>query len=212
MRGRLTITDFWKIYYNAKTLNYPALQIAMGISLVTFMREGDICSLQVSDDIEGNLLKTVIGKSKSQKDNAKAARLQWNVTNYELLRELIQKARELSLVNRRCTYLISYWPKQKRLGKGKLHFAQVTPRRLISMFEESRKMAGFTGSNPPTFHKIRSLAISLASDAGYAVEEISHASSHSSIGVTKDYMDGHKLPFDSVNIQFTAEQIGGCFN
>lgn len=209
---RLTRDGFWAIYNAAGKLGYPCLQIAMGISLTTFMREGDICSLKLDEHLEGTLLKKVIGKSKNQKGDAKAARLSWDVGNYELLKQLIQRARELSLVNRRCPYVISHWPKQRRLGKGKTHLAQVTPRRLITMFDEARKLAGFTGENPPVFHGVRSLATKLATDSGYNIKSIQHANAHSSESMTNLYKEGHDLPFENVSILFSSSDIGGIFS
>ena len=192
-------------------MGYQCLQVAMGISLTTFMREGDICSLKLSENLEDSLLKKVIGKSEQQKGNAKAARLQWNVANYTLLRQLINTARESSLTNYRCPYVINHTPKQKRRGVTKDHVAQVTPRRLISMFKEVRQAVGFTGKNPPVFHGIRSLANKLARDAECHPDQIKQANAHSSVEVQKIYQEGHELPFETVQIQFTADQIGGDF-
>lgn len=208
---RLTREGFWKIYECAGELGYECLQVAMGISLLTFMREGDICDLRLDQDIEENLLQRVIGKSEAQKGSVKASRLKWDLGNYNLLRELIQRSRKLSLKNRRCPFVISHWPKQKRLGKTKAHIAQVTPRRLISMFDESRKAAGFTGDAAPVFHGIRSLADLLAKEAGYDIKIVQHAMAHSSEEMTKAYLEGHQLPFEEVDVQFTEKDIGGTF-
>lgn len=165
----------------------------------------------LDEHLENGLLKKVIGKSRNQKGDAKAARLSWDVGNYELLKQLLQRARELSLANRRCPYVISHWPKQKRLGKGKTHLAQVTPRRLISMFDEARKAAGFIRENPPVFHGVRSLATKLATDAGYNIKAIQHANAHSSEAMTNLYKDDHDLPYEGVEISFTEGLIGGNF-
>lgn len=208
---RLTRDGFWRIYHAAGELGYEGLQIAMGVSLLTFMREGDVLDLKIGDHLEGDLLKRVIGKSESQK-GVSGSRLKWDLANYNLLRQLINRGRELSLKNRRCPYLISHWPKQRRLGEGKTHLAQVTNRRLISMFDEARKLAGFKQSNPPTFHSIRSLADKLAVDAGYDIKKIQHAMAHSSEAMTRLYQEGHELPFEAVEVQFTKEVIGGDFN
>ncbi|PSL13281.1 phage integrase family protein [Marinobacterium halophilum] len=208
---RLTREGFWAIYHSAGELGYECLQVAMGISLLTFMREGDICDLRLGEDIEDNLMKRVIGKSENQKGSAKAARLQWDLGNYQLLRKLIQRSRILSLQNRRCPYVISHWPKQRRLGKTKTHIAQVTPRRLITMFDESRKLAGFTGDDAPGFHHVRSLADKLAADAGFHIKTIQHAMAHSSEEMTRLYQEGHELPYEAVEIAFTEQQIGGDF-
>ena len=183
----------------------------MGISLTTFMRQADICSLKLSANLEKDLLKKVIGKSLNQKGHIKAARLQWDVGNYDLLRQLIHKARELAIKNWGCPYVLSHDFEQKRLGNNKEHIAQVLPRTLIAMFDEARKNAGFAGDNPPTFHSIRSLAIALATEAGYTRRSIQVASAHSSERIQDVYTEGHSLPFEQVDIQFTADQIGGSF-
>ena len=208
---RLTREGFWRIYNAAGELGYEGLQIAMGISLLTFMREGDILDLKITEHLEGDLLKRVIGKSESQK-GANASRLKWDLANYTLLRQLIQRGRELSMRNKRCPYLISHWPKQRRLGQRKTHLAQVTNRRLIGMFIEARELAGFKMDHPPTFHSIRSLADKLAVDAGYNIKTIQHAMAHSSEAMTRHYQEGHELPYETVEVQFTNEVIGGDFS
>ena len=71
-----------------RALGYEGLQIAMGISLTTFMRETDILTLKLSDDLEDDLLRKVIGKSLAQVGEAKAERLQWNIKDYDLLRSV----------------------------------------------------------------------------------------------------------------------------
>ncbi|SEG14004.1 tyrosine-type recombinase/integrase [Marinobacterium lutimaris] len=208
---RLTIEGFWRIYTAAGELGYTGLQVAMGISLLTGMREGDIVDLRLDKDVADALMRRVIGKSANQKGDYKAARLSWNMGSYDLLRQLVQRARELSLQNRRCPFVVSQWPKQRRMGKTKTHMAQVTTRRLISMFDESRKAAGFTGENEPTFHSVRSLFDKLASDAGYDIKLVQHAMAHSSEEMTREYLEGHELPFEPVDIVFTEKQIGGNF-
>jgi len=209
---RLTLTSFWTVYQAAGHLGFECLQIAMGMSLTTFMREGDICSLKLSDNLEDNLLKKVIGKSLAQSGEAKASRLQWNVGSYDLLRQLLHKARKSSLRNGACPYVISHTPTVRRVGKTKEHYAQVTPRRLVEMFDESRTFAGFTGENPPVFHGVRSLANAIAFEAGYGREQIQQVNAHKSIDTQLIYQDGHSLPFDNVQVEFTASQIGGSFN
>lgn len=208
---RLTREGFWKIYAAAGELGYECLQIAMGISLLTFMREGDICALRINSDILDDLLQRVVGKSEAQRGSAQASRLKWDLQNYNLLRRLIQRGRILSLQNRRCPFLISHWPKQKRVGKTKEHFAQVTPRRLISMFDEARKEAGFTGPNAPVFHGIRSLADLIAHEAGYELADIQHGMAHRSPDMTKAYLEDHDIPYELVAINFTEKDIGGTF-
>ncbi len=208
---RITMGDFWLIYDAAGKLKFDGLQIAMGISLTTFMRAGDILTLKVSDNLEDNLLKKVIGKSEAMNGDAYASRLEWNVGDYDLLRQLIKRGRELSMLNHRCPFLVSHMPTIKRKGKTKEHVCQLTGRHLDTLFAKARYEAGFTGGHPPVFHGIRSLANKLAKDAGYAAEDIQQANAHKSIDTQLIYQDGHQLPFDKVSVQFTADQLGRTF-
>lgn len=214
-RMRLALNDFWLIYDMAAE-EYPALQIAMGISLTTFMREEDICTLKIDSNLRDNLLERVIGKSLEQRGSAKAARLSWNQTNYQLLRQLISRGLELALKNQACPYIISHMPKQRRKGKTKTHICQVTPRRLIEMFTDCRIKAGVhlklpENRTPATFHEIRSLASKIALDAGYKLNLVQHAMAHGDPSTTQSYQDEHDLPFEAVPIIFTKEALGRDF-
>lgn len=209
---RFDMDGFWKIYHCAGDLGFEALQIAMGISLTTFMRETDILTLKLSDDLEDDLLRKVIGKSLAQVGEAKAERLQWNMKDYVLLRNLINRARLLSIKNYGCPYVISHTGQTKKVGKTKDHICQVTPRRLIQMMEAARDLAGYADmENPPSFHTVRSLANSLAKKAQESKEAIQKNNAHKSVDTQLIYQEGHDLPFDDAPIQFTAEQIGGDF-
>ena len=85
-------------------------------------------------------------------------------------------------------------------------------RSAISEFEEARDLAGYAGmENPPTFHTVRSLANSIAKDAECHPDQIKQANAHKSLDTQLIYQEGHNLPFETVQIQFTAEQIGGDF-
>lgn len=212
-RIRLTRETFWAIYNISE---YPALQIAMGLSLTTFMREADLCSLVLNENVESGLLKKVIGKSLEARGSANAARLQWDVGSHGLVKQLLARARELSLKNYRCPYLLSHQPKIRRIGKTKDHFCQVTRRRLVTMFAEARDATGMfdnleEGRTPPTFHEVRSLGNKLATDAGYKLPEIQHAMAHENPNTTKLYQEEHSLPFTSVDVVFTEDMIGGQF-
>ena len=213
-RQRLTREDFWKIYAAAGELEYYGLQIAMGLSLTTFMREGDICNLRLGENLEDSLLRLVVGKSLAQRGEVSAARLQWDVGNHQLVKSLLTKSRELAMKNYRCPFVISHRPKALRQSKIKEHKCQVLPRMLIAQFAESRRLAGVTGvqgTTAPTFHEIRSLASKLAKDAGYDVKEIQGVMAHEDDKVTRGYMEGHQLPFDSVGVVFTEDMVGGKF-
>ena len=206
--------EFWKLYHFAHA--YPALQIAMGLSLTTFMREGDICTLRLDEHVQADLLQKVIGKSLNQRGNANAARLQWDVGNHQLVKQLLARARKLSLQNYRCPFVISHRPKIKKTGQTKEHICQVTPRRLITMFAEVRDASGLyrnlpAGRTPPTFHEIRSLADKLAKDAGYDLKKIQTAMAHEDESTTRSYLAEHHLPYEDVEVVFTKELIGGDF-
>ncbi|MDO8908881.1 MAG: tyrosine-type recombinase/integrase [Pseudohongiella sp.] len=210
------LEDFWKIYDAAGSLGYQCLQIAMGISLTTFMRESDICSLKIDEHLRDSLLRRVIGKSEAQRGTANASRLSWDQTNYGLLRQLIARGMQLSLLHERCPYLISHTPKQKRIGKTKTHTHQVTPRRLMSMFNEARIVAKVhleipDDRTPTTFHEIRGLASALATTAGYELKVIQQAMAHENEATTRGYQDEHDLPYEQVPIIMTAELLGRDF-
>ena len=215
-RMRLQLDEFWRIY-DAAEYKYPALQIAMGISLTTFMRETDICTLLIDDNLRGELLKRVIGKSFEQRGSAKASRLSWNQTNYQLLRQLIARGLELALKNQGCPYIVSHMPKQRRKGKTKTHICQVTARRLIDMFTECRIAAEVhlevpEDRTPATFHEIRSLSSKLATAAGHNLQQVQLAMAHGDEETTKIYLDEHDLPHEPVPIIFTKETLGRDFS
>lgn len=213
-RQRLTRDDFWAIYAAAGELGYQGLQIAMGLSLTTFMREGDLCSLKLSDNLEGRLLRLVVGKSLAQRGSTQAARLQWDVGSHQMVKSLLSRSRELSMANFRCPFVISHKPKAIRQSNVKEHCCQILPRMLIAQFAEARTATGIKAgeaSTAPTFHEIRSLASKLAADAGYNVKEIQSVMAHESEATTRAYQEGHSLPFDTVGVVFTEDMVGGSF-
>lgn len=216
-KERLTLTGFWQVYPKAGELGYEGLQIAMGLSLVTFMREQDILALKINEHIQEDLLKKVIRKSAAQKGHTKAARLKWDTNTHKLVKQLINRGRELSMKNMRCPYLVSHMPRQRRLGKTKDHICQLTPKRLQEMFNEARDATGYwndlpPGKKPPTFHEVRSLGDVLASNAGYDLETIQHAMAQSDASQTLLYQANHDLPYEDSQVIFTAEQLGGDFS
>ena len=74
------------------------------------------------------------------------------------------------------------------------------------MFEASRDWVGYVGiANPPTFYTVRSLANSLAEKAQESKEVIQKNNSHKSGHIQLIGQEGHKLPFDNVPNQFTAD-------
>lgn len=216
-RLRLDLQSFWSIYAEAGRLGYEGLQIAMGISLLTFMRQGDILSLKFEHiDNDQQYLKKIINKSAAQKGHVNAKRLQWDIAQYKPLKKLIARAKELSLKNLRCPYLISHMPIKRCRSKAKNHVAQLTKERLAEQFREAREATGLwkklsENQKPPSFHEIRSLADMLAASNKFDTKLIQQAMAHSDEALTLMYQAHHDLPYDDVEVQFTEGMIGGEF-
>ena len=183
---------FINIKKNAGEAGYECLQIAMDISRYTTLREGDICALRWDKNIIDGCLRVVVSKSEAQKGTMRAARLSWSLKDHPLLKQYIDRARELSLINRRCPFVISHTPKRKALN-NKYHLCEVTGDRLGKMFKEVRTIA-------TTFHEIRGLSATLLKNAGNTKEEIQNVMAHESIVTTLDYMNANDLPFENVTI------------
>ena len=183
---------FINIKKNAGEAGYECLQIAMDISRYTTLREGDICALRWDKNIAEGCLRVVVSKSEAQKGTMRAARLSWSLKDHPLLKQYIDRARELSLINRRCPFVISHTPKRKALN-NKYHLCEVTGDRLGKMFKEVRTIA-------TTFHEIRGLSATLLKNAGNTKEEIQNVMAHESIVTTLDYMNANDLPFENVTI------------
>ena len=183
---------FINIKKNAGEAGYECLQIAMDISRYTTLREGDICALRWDKNIVEGCLRVVVSKSEAQKGTMRAARLSWSLKDHPLLKQYIDRARELSLINRRCPFVISHTPKRKALN-NKYHLCEVTGDRLGKMFKEVRTIA-------TTFHEIRGLSATLLKNAGNTKEEIQNVMAHESIVTTLDYMNANDLPFENVTI------------
>ena len=183
---------FINIKKNAGEAGYECLQIAMDISRYTTLREGDICALRWDKNIAEGCLRVVVSKSEAQKGTMRAARLSWSLKDHPLLKQYIDRARELSLINRRCPFVISHTPKRKALN-NKHHLCEVTGDRLGKMFKEVRTIA-------TTFHEIRGLSATLLKNAGNTTEEVQNIMAHESIVTTLDYMNANDLPFENVTI------------
>lgn len=216
MRERLSIDAYWQIYRQAGDLGLPGLQVAMGISLLTTMRRGDVCALRLDQHVHGDLLRQIIGKSAAQRGDIHAARLEWDLRAHAALGALIQRARELSLQHFRCPFVVSFRPKKKRAGKTKDHKCQVTPDMLTSMFAQARDATGLyanlpTGRTPPTFHEIRALSSALFGRAGYDLKQIQALMAHTDESVTMLYQSGQELPYLRIEMQLTDDALGGAF-
>lgn len=204
-RQALTPALYRDIYCKAGEIGLPGLQIAMALSRYTTSRLGDICSLRFDQHLVENSLQVIVAKSAAQKGSARAARLSWDLDEHPLLRAIIKQARELSLVNKRCPFLISHMPKVKAWNsKSKLHICQVLPDRLSRMFAEARDECGISNTS---FHEVRGLASTLLRQQGHSLQEIQQLMAHESIATTIGYIDQKDLPFQKVALSMLDDGI-----
>lgn len=200
-RRPLTSEAYRKIHAKAPHLGYEVLQIAMGISRYTTLREGDICALQWEINVVDRQLRVVVSKSMAQKGEARATRLFWDLDEHPELKRLIDRARALSLQNRRCPYVLSHAPKRRVWNEQKEHLYQVTPDRLSRMFAEVAEACEITGT---AFHEVRGLSATLLKKAGYTNEQIREIMAHEHISTTQGYQNAKDLPFERVTLRLDA--------
>ncbi|WP_444926758.1 tyrosine-type recombinase/integrase [Microbulbifer sp. TRSA002] len=215
-RQRLTLESYWTIYEKAGELGYEALQIAMGISMLTTMRRADICELNFEKHLQSEHLRKTINKSEAQRDSLAASHLSFNLKTHQQLGKLIHRARELSLRNYRCPYILSHTPKQRRTGKIKEHVCQVIPDRLSDMFTEARNATGLyiglpKNQTPPSFHEVRSLASDRFKRMGYDVKSVQQLMAHTDERVTQSYQAGHGIDYEEISIYLDEQAIGREF-
>lgn len=195
-RAPLTDLQYQAIYNKAGEMGLEALQAAMAISVYTLLRESDVASLRFDQHVIDDELRVVVSKSAAQKGSARATRLCWKLEKHPQLRRVIAKARELSLQNSACPFLVSHRPARNReWSQAKEHHCQVLPKRLSRMFAEVRDACGIEG---PTFHEVRGLGITRLRAAGFALEQIRQIAAHEHIATTKGYMDPGALPYEEV--------------
>lgn len=208
-----SMSEFRAIHFQAGKLGYLGLQIAMTLSLVTMLREGDILKLLISM-IKNNKFKITIGKSEAQRGHAKATRLEWDLKEHHALRMLFQQARELSLKNGRCPFVVSHMPKRINDSKFKIHAAQLTKERLAEQFREACDATKIwanlsSAKTPPTFHEVRSLADVIA-HTEYTTEQIQKVMGHADEDETLLYLGDHEMPHENVEVIFTEEMLEGA--
>ena len=177
---------------NAREAGFEGLQVAMDISRCRTLRDGDICAMRWDNHIAVGCLKVLVMTSLGQKCESRATRLSWSLNDHPELKNYIDRARELSLISRRCTFVISHTLKRKALNNTH-HLCEVTGDRLGKMFKEVRTIA-------TTFYEIRQLSATLLKNVGYTQEEIQNVMAHESIVTTLDYMNANDLPFENVTI------------
>lgn len=214
-RQRLRLNAFWAIYNLAPNMGFECLQIAMGASLLTTMRRGDICDIRLDEHITDNRLRKTINKSDAQKRSMGAAHLQWDLTKHPMLQQIINRARELSLQNYRCPYLLSHTPIIRKVGKTKTHFAQVTPDRLTKIFAQVRDATGLfkhlDEDQRPTFHEVRGLASNRLDESGHDIKQVQQLMAHTDERVTRGYQAGHGTQYTDIDISISEEILGGRF-
>lgn len=207
-RHRLTLDAYWHIYDKAGEMNLEFVQLAMGIALITTMRRGDICDLQLDEHIDGNVLRKKINKSHAQLADPQravnASNLRWNLTADPELRRLINRARELSLKNARCPYVINFRHEQRHESTVRKHSHQVLPDYLSKKFTEVRDATGLFKDVPavqrPGIHEVRALSSHLYELAGYDIKAVQELMSHTDEKMTKIYQAGHAEQWTDIHL------------
>jgi len=201
-RPPLSQLQYRLIRKTAGELDYECLQLAMGIRLYTTMREGDVCMLKFKENIVGGELRRVIGKSEAMHGAHGAARRSWNLEKHPKLKALLDRARELALINKGCPFVLSHPPKRRAWNADKEHLSQVTGEPLYRMFIEARDRAGIKGV---TFHEVRGLSSTLYRLAGYTDKQIQHLMAHEDVETTKGYQNPDELPFEEITMKLEVE-------
>ncbi len=219
-RMRLSVEQFWKIYARAGDMGFDFLQIAMGLSLVTTMRRGDLCELRFDRHLAGDVLRKAISKSHAQLSEAEfranPSNLSWDLDKHLLLRQLVNRSRELSMKHARCPYLLSWRPQKRIRSEQREHTHQVLPDYITRAFNDARDSAGiFTDTTPPkarpTFHEIRALGSHLAERAGYSTREVQVLMAHTDEKITRHYQAGHATHWTDIDVVIPMDVIGGQF-
>lgn len=212
-KGRLDIGSFWAIWDKAGALGMEYLQIAMGISLVTTWRRGDICMLRFDQHIVDGKLGKAISKSHEKLGSRDGANLRWTLSEQPQLAALVRRARELSLMHGRCPFIVNMRPERRVIGDIKQHFAQVLPRRLTDGFVEARDATGIYSGLPqrkrPSFHSIRALASYLYGESGYDTEKVQTMMAHTKREQTEHYQAGHAIDWTDIDMTLSQAVMGG---
>ena len=210
-RDALEIEQFWAIYHSEHIKKYPHVKIAMGISLLTGMREEDVCLLRFDTHIIDNRLCLSIGKSVGQRGTIAAAHHGYDLDQHLMLKQIINDARELSLKHRRCPYILSYHPRGREQMGDKKHISQVRPKKLSRDFKAVVSKCELTwkpGKTPATFHEVKGLFINRGLKF-YSAEQMQKAAAHIDVSTTLAYPANHAPVFDDIAVVMTEEIIGG---
>ncbi len=172
-----------------------------------------ICELEFSKHTDGDSLKKTINKSLGQRGVVGASHMQFDLNDHLLLKKALNRARELSLKNSRCPYVLSYSPKAKRPSKAKSHYSQVLPDKLGKDFKIVRDATGLfaklpEGRTPPTFHEIKGLSINEAKKL-YSIKQVQEQAAHTDEKVTESYKANHKPTWTKASVIFDEGMIDG---
>ena len=198
IRESLPVGNYAIIHAKALEMGYECLAIAMGISQYTALRVADVCKLTFDRHIVDGHLQLVIAKSEAQKGSARAARYKWDLSEHPILKALIDRARELSLINRRCPFIISHTPKRRVKTKDRQHLCQVLKKRISRMFNEVMKECGIEKTS---FHEVRGLSATLYSLEGYEDVQIQALLAHEELSTTRGYQDAGALPYETITMK-----------
>ncbi len=186
-RARLTKEMYAAIWDKAD----PWLRLAMDISLVTLLRRDDVVSLRFTDVRDGALW---VIPQKTEGSSLVKLRIRIG----EQLGDLLTQASDSVL----SPYIIHRLPEKARpsnmRASARQHHTQVMPEQLTRAFQDAREAAGIFGSNPPSFHEIRSLGGALLNEAGWQIERVQGLMGHSSTSMTEHYLEGHDTPWQDV--------------
>jgi integrase len=191
-RERLTLD-----VYNAIREKAAAwLQNAMDLSLHTLLRREDVCALRF-EDVRDGALWVVPGKT----EGSTGARLKLECAPDSDVAQLLASCRD-SVVS---PFLIHRLPERMaahgKRAEGRTHHTQVLPEQLSRAFADAREAAGITSASPPTFHEIRSLGAALKHDKeGWTRQQVQDLLTHTDVGMTDLYLDGHAKPWTTVRL------------
>jgi integrase len=164
----------------------------MDLSLLTLLRREDVVSVRFAD-VRDSVLYVVPGKT----ENTSGARLK--VTLGDDARALIVRARDAVV----SPFVIHRLPEkarpQEKRAKTREHHTQVLPEQLSRAFADARDAAKIAGTNPPTFHEIRSLGAALLRQSGWTEAQVQALLAHTEVAMTKVYLDGHEQPWTEVS-------------
>lgn len=198
-RQRMTLGQYRAIYAESPEW----LRILMTLALHLALRRVDLVNLRF-EDVVGDRIVSSIRKTDTQAREIEATSVDFPV--HPDVRRAIAIARESSLKNGRCPFIVHRTPeRQTRRAAEALeqkrmqHPAQVLPQYASKAFNKARDVAkqksnvfeGLTIRELPSLHEVRALSSHLYSKAGYDVEKVKDLMAHTDPDMTRAYQKGH---------------------